>query len=110
MQEWNFDLPAEAKALAPHAVELRRAFHAHPELGGREFETAKRIEAELDALGIPHRRCGETGVWATLQGRATATNTPTGGEGAAQAAADTTAQNDPSGASSAPPVVALRAD
>lgn len=111
MQEWNFDLPAEAAALAPHAVELRRAFHAHPELGGREFETARRIEAELDALGIPHRRCGETGVWATLQGRATASvTTPTGGEGAARTAADTTAQKGPSGAASGVPVVALRAD
>lgn len=64
-----FDLPAAAAALQPYAVELRRDFHAHPELGGCEQRTAAKIEAALDAAGIPHRRCGETGVLGTLRGR-----------------------------------------
>lgn len=47
---------------------LRRAFHRCPELGLREYETAKRIEAELDRFAIPHVRVGETGVLGTLRG------------------------------------------
>ena len=59
----------EAQALLPVLSALRRDFHAHPELGLNEFRTAERIEAELDALGIAHRRVGKTGVWGTLHGR-----------------------------------------
>lgn len=47
---------------------LRRELHRHPELGLREYETAKRIEAELDRFAIPHVRVGETGVLGTLRG------------------------------------------
>lgn len=47
---------------------LRRDFHAHPEVSLQEFRTAKRIEEELDRIGIPHERCGETGVYAVLHG------------------------------------------
>ncbi len=43
-------------------ISLRRDFHKHPEVSMQEFRTAKRIEEELDSLGIPHRRVGETGV------------------------------------------------
>jgi amidohydrolase len=52
----------------PYLIELRRDFHRHPELGLCEFRTAKRIEGELDRLGISHRRVGETGVLGTLRG------------------------------------------
>lgn len=37
--------------LAPWIVDLRRHFHANPELGWREIETTSRIAAELRALG-----------------------------------------------------------
>ncbi|MFV0413798.1 MAG: M20 family metallopeptidase [Oscillospiraceae bacterium] len=63
-----------AKQEQAYMVALRRHFHRHPEVSLQEFETAGRIEAELDALQIPHVRVGQTGVAATLQGR---------GEGAA---------------------------
>ena len=46
----------------------RRDFHRHPELSRKEFRTAARIEEELDALGIPHSRVDETGVYAELRG------------------------------------------
>ncbi|NCC15569.1 MAG: amidohydrolase [Clostridia bacterium] len=52
-----------------YIIELRRYFHAHPEVSLQEFETCKKIEAELDALGIPHRRVGETGVYAWIDGK-----------------------------------------
>jgi len=37
---------------------LRRWFHQHPELSYHEVETARRIIAELDRLGIPYRYAG----------------------------------------------------
>lgn len=47
---------------------LRRHFHSHPELSMKEHETAKRIEAELQTMGIPTRRVGETGVLGVIRG------------------------------------------
>lgn len=61
-------LKDQALALEGELTALRREFHMHPELGLREFRTARRIEEELDALGIEHRRVGETGVWAAVRG------------------------------------------
>ncbi len=52
-----------------YIIALRRHFHSHPELSMREFETAKRIDEELKAVGIPTRRVGETGVLGTIQGK-----------------------------------------
>ncbi len=62
------DYLAEARSLAPELTELRRAFHRHPELGNREFETAERIEAFLASCGIPTRRLLDTAVVGTLAG------------------------------------------
>lgn len=55
-------------ALFDRLVALRRDLHRHPELGWRETRTASRIEAELDRLGIAHRRVEETGILADLPG------------------------------------------
>lgn len=38
----------------------------------KEFQTAERIEKELDALGIVHRRVGETGVMGEIEGKSKA--------------------------------------
>lgn len=51
-----------------YLIELRRYFHAHPEVSLKEYNTCKKIEEELDALGLPHRRVGETGVYAWIDG------------------------------------------
>ncbi len=39
-------------------VEVRRALHRQPELAFEEIETAKRLMAELDTLGIPYDYAG----------------------------------------------------
>ncbi len=52
-----------------YIISLRRWFHSHPELSMKEFETAKRIEKELNAIGILTRRVGGTGVLGVLKGR-----------------------------------------
>lgn len=64
----SIDFLREAKALAPELRTLRETFHRHPELGNREFETAKRIEAYLNDLGIETERLLDTAVVGTLRG------------------------------------------
>lgn len=51
-----------------YCINLRRWFHQNPEPSLEEFETAKRIESELDKLSITHTRVGDTGVYATIKG------------------------------------------
>jgi amidohydrolase len=58
----------EIQTQKAYLVELRRFFHSHPEPSLEEFHTAERIEAELSAVGIPFKRVGKTGVWATIKG------------------------------------------
>lgn len=52
-----------------YLIQLRRHFHAHPEVSLQEFQTCAKIEQELDAMGIAHRRIGETGVYAWIDGK-----------------------------------------
>lgn len=52
-----------------YIVEMRRYFHAHPEVSLKEFKTAARIEEELDKIGVEHVRVGETGIYARIEGR-----------------------------------------
>ena len=52
-----------------YLTDLRRHFHAHPEVSLKEYETCKKIEGELDSMGIPHKRIGETGVYGWIDGR-----------------------------------------
>lgn len=58
----------QARAQQDYVVGLRRYFHANPEVSGQEYNTAQRIEAELDGLGIRHSRVGETGVLGHIYG------------------------------------------
>lgn len=55
---------------ADQVIEWRRYFHKYPELSMQEFETTKRIAAELDKMGIPYEINPEknTGLVATIQG------------------------------------------
>lgn len=52
----------EVIELEDYIVDLRRYFHSNPEPSLKEFNTAKRIEEELDKLNICHERVGKTGV------------------------------------------------
>lgn len=63
------DLKELIDAEYDYMVGLRRHFHQHPEVSMKEFETCRRIEEELDALGIPHKKVGETGVYAWIDGK-----------------------------------------
>ncbi len=55
--------------LAPQIVELRQRIHQNPELGNREFETAKLVAEHLRDLGLKVRTdVAHTGVVALLVG------------------------------------------
>ena len=49
-------------------TEIRRDFHAHPELGMEEHRTAERVATLLEGWGIEvHRGIGRTGVVGVLR-------------------------------------------
>ncbi|MCH9651383.1 MAG: amidohydrolase [Deltaproteobacteria bacterium] len=60
----------EVDRLAPEIIELRHHIHQYPELGNREFETAKLVVRHLEKLGFEDIRTGvaHTGVVAVLEG------------------------------------------
>ena len=62
------DFLREAEAIKDEIIRLRRDIHQFPELGGEEFETAKKIETYLREQGIITRRAADTGVIGLLEG------------------------------------------
>ena len=63
------NLNQAAEAAKDYLIEQRRWFHQHPEVSEKEFESCKRIRAELDKMGVEWRPCGlETGTLATIHG------------------------------------------
>jgi metal-dependent amidase/aminoacylase/carboxypeptidase family protein len=69
-ERWEADIQSLTEAHTSDVVALRRWFHANPELGNREFNTAGRIAEELRALGFDEVREGiaHTGVIGILRG------------------------------------------
>lgn len=62
-------LDKEYASIEDKVIEWRRYFHEHPELSNREFETAKKIAAHLESLGIEVQTgVAHTGVVGILKG------------------------------------------
>lgn len=61
----------KSKELDPEILENYSHFHKNPELGGEEFETAKRVEEYLNSLGIEilGKGIGGTGIVARIDGK-----------------------------------------
>ncbi len=61
---------AAVERYAAEIIELRHHFHQYPELGNREFETARAVAAHLEKLGFDEIRTGvaHTGVVGILKG------------------------------------------
>lgn len=57
-----------SREYAPYIIDLRREFHQYPEIAWKEQHTARRIERELDRMGIPYRRITDRGVVAIVEG------------------------------------------
>nr|WP_246202259.1 amidohydrolase [Spirosoma agri] len=65
----NARMDKTAESLEKKVVAWRRDFHQHPELGNREFQTAAKIAAHLQSLGIEVKTgVGKTGVVGLLKG------------------------------------------
>ncbi|MDP1569441.1 MAG: amidohydrolase [Vicinamibacterales bacterium] len=63
------EVDARVEKALPDIVEWRRDFHQHPELGNREFRTAKVIAAHLERLGLEVQTgVAHTGVVGLLKG------------------------------------------
>ncbi|MGK7881059.1 MAG: M20 family metallopeptidase [Crocosphaera sp.] len=61
-----------AENLAPRLIEIRRHFHAHPELSGQEYQTAAYVSGVLSSYGIHVQEAvGKTGVVGNLEGNGT---------------------------------------
>ncbi len=62
-------IAAAADKIEAKTIAWRRDFHEHPELGNREFRTAKIVADHLRSLGIEvHEGVGKTGVVGILKG------------------------------------------
>jgi amidohydrolase len=65
----SMPVDAAAVAIEPRVIAWRRDFHAHPELGNREFRTSKIVAGHLRALGIEVTTgVAHTGVVGVLRG------------------------------------------
>lgn len=63
------DIQALGAKYHDYLIEMRRWFHANPEVSCEEFNTSARIKEELDKMGIAWRPCGlKTGVMVTIEG------------------------------------------
>jgi amidohydrolase len=64
-------IAAHADRLEQQVIAWRRQVHANPELGNREFETAKLVAAHLRTLGLDSvkEKVAHTGVVGVLKGR-----------------------------------------
>ncbi len=62
------DIKSLVKKHTAAVIELRRYFHTYPELSGQEYNTQKKVLAELQALGLEARPVADTGVVADIDG------------------------------------------
>ncbi|MBT3427692.1 MAG: amidohydrolase [Gammaproteobacteria bacterium] len=68
--DWQEQIEQLTEDALPQVIDNRHWFHAHPELGNREFNTARKIVNELNRLGFDDIQQGvaHTGVVAVLKG------------------------------------------
>ena len=59
----------ESQKLQDELIELRRVFHADPELGFEEHRTSQKIEQYLQELGLETKRVAKTGIVALVTGK-----------------------------------------
>jgi len=57
------------KKYSQYITDMRREFHMYPEIGWQEVNTSKRIQEELDKMGIPYIPAAKTGIIATIEGK-----------------------------------------
>ena len=63
------NINSQVKNVTNYVVEQRRYFHENPELSWHEFNTSKKVQEELERMGIPFETGCETAVIGTIQGK-----------------------------------------
>jgi amidohydrolase len=64
------EIKSLAETLAPRLIEIRRHFHAHPELSGQEQQTAAYVAGVLSSSGLHvQESVGKTGIVGELTGK-----------------------------------------
>jgi amidohydrolase len=64
------EIKAIAEKLTPRLIEIRRHFHAHPELSGQEQQTAAYVAGVLSSSGLQvQESVGKTGIVGELTGK-----------------------------------------
>lgn len=56
------------KKVEEYIINFRRLLHEEPELSGKEVKTQEKIIAELDKMGLPYKKVGNTSLIVTLRG------------------------------------------
>ncbi|KGK88595.1 amidohydrolase [Clostridium sp. HMP27] len=59
----------KVKSIEEYIINFRRDLHENPELSNQEFKTQEKIMKELDKLGMPYKKIGNTSLIAILNGR-----------------------------------------
>jgi amidohydrolase len=62
------ELSKKAQEIAPYIIQLRREFHAHPELSLEETRTSARVAEELENMGIQVEKLADHCVVGILEG------------------------------------------
>ena len=60
------DILALSYEVEQYVIDLRREFHAHPEISFQEKRTTARIREELEKMGIPYEIVGSGNVVGVL--------------------------------------------
>lgn len=58
----------KVKSIEEYIINFRRDLHENPELSNQEFKTQEKIMKELDKLGMPYNKVGNTSLIAILKG------------------------------------------
>ena len=68
-EAFRLEVDRRTEAVTPKVISWRRDIHQNPELGNREFRTAKLVAGHLRSLGIEVREgIAHTGVVGVLRG------------------------------------------
>lgn len=62
------DIQALVEREREYIISMRREFHRHPEISGKEFHTREVLMRELDAMGVSYEKLPGTGLIATIEG------------------------------------------
>lgn len=64
----NEEIRALISEQEDYVIHMRREFHKHPELSGKEIHTRELLIRELEEMGVPYKKLKGTGLIAEIKG------------------------------------------